>query len=128
VPSPDLSGEFETDFRVFLYLRFLQGYAAQEENWRWPLYMLLFISVFCVISLSFLFPETSSATILLRRAQRLRKLTGNSQLRSQSEIDSAGIKPKELITTSLFRPFLLLRDPAVLFVDLYIALVYVSHR
>ena len=97
------------------------GYAAQEENWRWPLYMLLFLSLFTLIVLSFFFGETSSATILLRRARRLRKLTGNKNLRSQSEIEQAETSLATNVGQSLLRPFLLMREPMVLFIDLYIA-------
>lgn len=100
------------------------GFAAMKENWRWPLYILLFLSLFCFIVLSFTFPETSAATILLRRARRLRKLTGNDKLRSQSEIDQADISPTALMSQALIRPFVLLLEPAVFMVDLYIALVY----
>ena len=35
----------------------------------------------------FFLPETSSANILLNRAKRLRKLTGDNRLKAQSEID-----------------------------------------
>ena len=97
------------------------GYAAQEENWRWPLYMLLFLSVFSFIVLSFSFAETSADNILLRRAQRLRKLTGNENLRSQSEIDQAEISLTKNVGQSLSRPFLLMTEPMVLFIDIYIA-------
>lgn len=86
--------------------------------------MLLFLSLFCFIVLSFFFGETSHATILLRRAQRLRKLTGNEKLRSQSEIDQAETSLVANVGRSLYRPFLLMTEPMVLFIDLYIALVY----
>lgn len=99
------------------------GFAAMKENWRWPLYMLLFLSVFSFIMLSFLFEETSSTTILLRRAQRLRKLTGNDKLRSAGEIEQAEMSFAANLRQSLWRPFLLLTEPVVLFIDGYIALV-----
>lgn len=42
-------------------------------------------------------PESSSATILTRRAQRLRKLTGNQDLRSQGEIASKNMAVKQIV-------------------------------
>lgn len=63
------------------------------------------------------------STILLRRARRLRKLTGNPNLRSQSEIDEANMSSREIAYDSLVRPFILAMEPAVLFFNLYIGLV-----
>lgn len=100
------------------------GYAAQEENWRWPLYMLLFLSLAALIVLFFFFAETSKATILLRRAQRLRKLTGNDKLRSQSEIDQSKMSGSQIVSTALLTPFRLLLEPIAFAIDLYIGLIY----
>jgi len=49
-------------------------------------------------------PETSSETILLRRARRLRKSTGNTNLKSQSEIDQASLSAKEVAFDALIKP------------------------
>ncbi|KAF9528559.1 major facilitator superfamily domain-containing protein [Crepidotus variabilis] len=100
------------------------GFAAQANGWKWPIYELLWISGFSLIFLSLLLPETMESTILLRRAQRLRKLTGNPNLRSQSEIDQANMSRREVAYESLVRPFILAMDPAVLFANLYLGLVY----
>uniref|UniRef100_A0A0W0FIR5 Major facilitator superfamily (MFS) profile domain-containing protein n=1 Tax=Moniliophthora roreri TaxID=221103 RepID=A0A0W0FIR5_MONRR len=54
------------------------GFAAQAKDWRWPIYELMWISALAILFLSFLLPETYEATILRKRAQRLRKLTGNT--------------------------------------------------
>ncbi|KAJ1031325.1 hypothetical protein NDA18_002541 [Ustilago nuda] len=52
-------------------------------------------------------PETSSSNILFRRAQRLRKLTGNPHLRSKGEILSSHLTGKELALMTFVRPFAL---------------------
>lgn len=73
----------------------------------------------------FFFPETSAQNILLRRAARLRKLTGNPNLKAQSEIDQAKLSASEVVTISLWRPIQInFLDPAVAFTSLYISLVY----
>lgn len=73
----------------------------------------------------FFLPETSSATILLHRAQRLRKLTGDTNLRSASEIEQANLSPGKVAVDSLWRPIQInLLDPAVLFTSIYTAIVY----
>jgi DHA1 family multidrug resistance protein-like MFS transporter len=83
----------------------------------------MWISGFSLIFLSLLLPETLEANILLKRAQRLRKLTGNHKLRSQSEIDQAALTRGEIAYESLVRPFVLAADPAVLFANIYLGLV-----
>ncbi|KAF9511080.1 hypothetical protein BS47DRAFT_1373151 [Hydnum rufescens UP504] len=89
------------------------GFAAQKEGWRWPLWELLWISGFSFVFLFFLFPETYPDTILLKRARRLRKLTGNPNLRSLSEIKQAQMSPSAVAQEALIRPFQLMMEPAV---------------
>uniref|UniRef100_A0A8H7K296 Major facilitator superfamily (MFS) profile domain-containing protein n=1 Tax=Bionectria ochroleuca TaxID=29856 RepID=A0A8H7K296_BIOOC len=70
-------------------------------------------------------PETSSATILLRRARRLRKLTGNERLQSQSEIDQRHMKASDIVFSALIRPMeIMLKDPSIFFVNLYTGYFY----
>ena len=93
------------------------------NGWKWPIYELIWISGFALIYLAILLPETFEATILLRRAARLRKLTGNPQLRSQSEIDAAATKSSERLYEVLVRPFTLAAEPALLFANVYLGFV-----
>lgn len=73
----------------------------------------------------FTFPETSAANILLRRAKRLRKLTGNDKLRSQSEIDQGTKTLNSIVVEALVRPLqITIQDPSVLFVNVYSAYLY----
>ncbi|KZP16134.1 MFS general substrate transporter [Athelia psychrophila] len=102
------------------------GFAAQANGWKWPIYELMWISGFALIFLSILLPETLAANILLKRARRLRKLTGNTELRSQSEIDQAAISKKDFVYESLVQPFILAAEPALLFANVFIGLVYLQ--
>jgi DHA1 family multidrug resistance protein-like MFS transporter len=80
-----------------------------------PVWVLLFI----------LLPETSSETILLRRAARLRRMTGNQNLRSNSEIVQAHTSLKQIVVESLLRPVqIIILDPAITFTAVYTSLVY----
>ncbi|MCJ1275484.1 hypothetical protein MMC21_003287 [Puttea exsequens] len=103
----------------------LSGFAVEAKGWRWSLWEILWISA-PVFILMFLFvPETSTPNILLRRANRLRKLTGDSRLKAQSEIDQKGLKPSAVIWDALIKPLeITIKDPAIAFVNLYSALVY----
>jgi hypothetical protein len=96
------------------------GFAAAAEGWRWPIWELAWISGFSSIFLSIFLPETLGDTILLKRAQRLRKLTGNQNLRSLSEIKQSEMTARAVAREYLVRPFQLMLEPAVLFINLYV--------
>ncbi|ORY73238.1 major facilitator superfamily domain-containing protein [Leucosporidium creatinivorum] len=103
----------------------LGGFAAQAKGWKWPLYELLWLTGAGLIVLTVLLPETYPDTILLRRAERLRKLTGNELLRTQAELDAEEqTSVLHTITETFFRAFQLCAEPAVAFSDCYTALVY----
>lgn len=70
-------------------------------------------------------PETHAPTILLHRARRLRKITGNQKLRSQSEIEQAHLNFHEILVNALYIPVqIAVLDPAVTFANVYSSLVY----
>lgn len=70
-------------------------------------------------------PETSAPNILLRRAERLRRLTGSQKLQSQSEIDQAHLTISGIAVEALIKPLeITVKDPAVLFVQIYSAILY----
>jgi DHA1 family multidrug resistance protein-like MFS transporter len=103
----------------------ISGFSVTAMNWRWSLWEMLWLNGPIFLALFFFLPETSSATILLRRAQRLRSLTGNPNLRSQSELDQANLTPRAIATEALWRPFeLMLLDPSIAFTAIYTAIIY----
>ena len=103
----------------------ISGFSVTAMNWRWSLWEMLWLNGPIFISLFFFLPETSSANILLRRAQRLRKLTGNNNLKAQSEIDQANLTPRAIAIEALWRPFeLMLLDPSIAFTAVYTAIIY----
>lgn len=103
----------------------LSGFAVPAESWRWSLFESLWASA-PVFVLMFLFlPETSTPNILLRRARRLRKLTGDMRFMSQSEINQRNLKLSEVFWDALIKPLeITIKDPAVLFVQVYTAIIY----
>ncbi|KAJ7484628.1 major facilitator superfamily domain-containing protein [Mycena latifolia] len=102
------------------------GFAAQAESWRWPMMELLWITSFAVIFLSLFLPETYEPTILLRRAQRLRKLTGNPELRTAAERNEDSLGVREVVYEALVRPFVLAKEPALAFANIYLGFVCMS--
>ncbi|KAK8848421.1 MFS general substrate transporter [Apiospora arundinis] len=100
------------------------GYLAPAKGWRWTIWVFTWMCVLVLLTMFFLFPETSAANILYRRARRLRKATGNDRLRSQSEIDATHHTYKDTLVM-LGRAFTLtFREPIIFLVDLYAGLLY----
>ncbi|KAL7915668.1 major facilitator superfamily domain-containing protein [Trichoderma velutinum] len=103
----------------------LSGFAVPKESWRWSLFESIWASAPVFIAMFLFLPETSSANILLRRARRLRKLTGNERFMSQSEIDQRNLHPRDIFLDALIKPLeITMKDPAVLFVQVYTAIIY----
>lgn len=103
----------------------LSGFAVAAKGWRWASWILLWIGGPVLLMLFVSLPETSHANILLRRAHRLRKITGRTDLKSQSEIDQQHMTAREVASDALIKPWEInALDPAVLFTTVYTSLVY----
>lgn len=73
----------------------------------------------------FALPETSSDTILLRRAQRLRALTSRDDIKLESETAQAHMSTRTIAYDALIKPWQInALDPAILFTTAYTALTY----
>jgi DHA1 family multidrug resistance protein-like MFS transporter len=103
------------------------GFAAQAKSWRWPMLELLWISAFALVFLCVLLPETHGPTILLRRAKRLRALTGNLELRTATERAEESESVGEIIYQALVLPFVLAKEPVLVFANVYLGFVCASH-
>jgi len=55
---------------------------------------------------------------------RLRKLTGNNNLKTQAEIEEAGRTAGDIIKETLWRPFAMCFEPTLLIFNTYSALIY----
>ncbi|KAK3112581.1 hypothetical protein LTR53_011002 [Teratosphaeriaceae sp. CCFEE 6253] len=101
------------------------SFSVTAENWRWSIWEMLWLAGPVFLSMLLFLPETSTPNILLRRARRLRKLTGDDRLKSQSEIDQANTRPRDVAREALIRPIqLIFMDPAIGFTAGYVALCY----
>ena len=100
------------------------GYVAPAMGWRWTIWVFTWLCCLVLLLLFFLSPETSAANILYNRAKRLRKATGISRLKSQSEIDAENHTSKD-VWILLSRAFILtFTEPIILFMNLYAGLLY----
>ncbi|KAK4555660.1 hypothetical protein LTR86_007413 [Recurvomyces mirabilis] len=101
------------------------GFAVQAKGWRWGLWEIVWLSAPILVVFLLFYPETSPDTILRRRAQRLRKRTGRTDIMSQSEIDQKSWTLSEVVKDALIKPMeIFVKDPAVTFTNVYTALTY----
>ncbi|KAJ5827238.1 hypothetical protein N7447_004001 [Penicillium robsamsonii] len=103
----------------------LSGFAVPVKGWRWSLFESIWASAPVFILMFMFLPETSTATILLRRAARLRKIHNTNHFQSQSEIDQRSLRISAVAIDALIKPMeITIKDPAVLFVQIYTAIIY----
>ena len=99
------------------------GFLSDAAGWRWLYWIQMILSgiVFCLIS--FTVPETSAPTILSRRAAAIRKETNDPRFTTEKELDQRPLGEK--LKIFLIRPLqLLLREPIVLCLSLYMSVLY----
>lgn len=98
----------------------LSGFAVMHNGWRWSLYEIIWMSSPVFIAWFISMPETLEDNILLRRAQRLRKLTGNDKYVSQSELNQKNLTARKIARNAFIKPLeITAKDPAILFTSVY---------
>ncbi|GAA5913618.1 hypothetical protein JCM6882_001704 [Rhodosporidiobolus microsporus] len=103
----------------------LSGYAVQLAGWRWSFYETLFLAGFTLALTFFFLPETLESTILLRRARRVRKATGNPKIKTGCELNNeVEVGLRDLLWINAKRVVQLSLEPAILVANIHLALVY----
>ncbi|KAI5457088.1 major facilitator superfamily domain-containing protein [Mariannaea sp. PMI_226] len=98
------------------------GFLTEKKGWRWDFWLISIVSGAIFIAMGFLMRESYGPVILEKRAERLRKETGNTQLRSKLD---EGLSPRDLFKRSIIRPTrLLVFSPICTIFAVYLALVY----
>ncbi|KAL8657471.1 MAG: hypothetical protein Q9226_001881 [Calogaya cf. arnoldii] len=91
-------------------------------TWRWTFWAGFIIAVASLVFLCFM-PETYGPAILKRKAQRMRRETGNPNIFAPIELEKKGAR--QMITITLTRPIrMLLFEAIVLFSCLYLSIAY----
>ena len=99
------------------------GFLGDAAGWRWLYWLQLILSGVAWGLITFTVPETYAPSILLRRAKKLRKETGDAKLVTETELDARPMGEK--LKIFLLRPFaLLFLEPIVLFVAIYMSVLY----
>jgi multidrug resistance protein len=99
------------------------GFISDNAGWRWLYWIQLILSTVIWVIMTFTVPETYAPTILSRRAQKIRKDTGDDKFVTEQDLD---LRPfSERLRIFLIRPFqLLFLEPIVLFIFLYMSVLY----
>lgn len=96
-----------------------------KGNFHWTFWFVCITSGVSFLFLSWFLPESYGKTILYRKAERLRALTGNEKIVSEGHIENSKLSPREMAIDILWRPFeIILFEPVVLLINVYIGLVY----
>ncbi|TQN64743.1 Efflux pump rdc3 [Colletotrichum shisoi] len=98
------------------------GYLIKAAGWRWIYWLVVIVGGIFIPLSWFYIKETYAPLILERKAERLRKETGNQNLRSKLQADSRMI---DTFKHAIVRPLkLLFMTPIVTLMALYVAIVY----
>lgn len=101
------------------------GFLGMNAGWRWVEGFLAAFAGLLWLLMTLLVPETYAPVLLRRRAERLSHLTGKVY-RTKLDVEHEGGRSlKRMFGTALLRPWvLLIREPIVLALSVYIAIVY----
>jgi multidrug resistance protein len=98
------------------------SFLADAEGWRWDFWLLVIVAGFLAVVMLFSMKETYAPVIIERKAARLRKETGNPNLRSKLDV---GLSPRDYFARGIVRPFkMLIFSPISIIFALYISVVY----
>ncbi|CUM63808.1 uncharacterized protein PRCAT00001392001 [Priceomyces carsonii] len=101
------------------------GFAAKNPHlgWRWPMYFTGIASSVALLSAIFILEETNHQTLLLKRAEEIRRRTGNKAIHAAHEEVSLGIH--EILWNNIARPLsMLFSEPILFLISLYNSFVY----
>ncbi|EIW63711.1 MFS general substrate transporter [Trametes versicolor FP-101664 SS1] len=97
--------------------------AVAGVSWRWVFWLLTMFAGTCLVLVIFTLPETYAPAILVKRAQRLRKETGDD--RYWAPLERNTMTWAQRTKHVLGRPFIILfREPMLLVITLYMSFIY----
>ena len=103
----------------------IAAFTVQAKGWRWGLWEVVWLTAPILIVFLLTYPETSGDKILRQKAQRLRKLTGRSNIRSRREIEQQNLAASEVAVDALIKPIeIMIKDPVVAFANLYVSIPF----
>ncbi|KIW67835.1 hypothetical protein PV04_07059 [Phialophora macrospora] len=103
---------------------FCAGFLSETQGWRWVMGLLaIFGGVMWILGAIFV-PETYGPVILRKRVAKLSAMTGKVYV-LDADKEKGAPSIRTLLPTALIRPWILLfKEPIVLLLSLYIAIIY----
>lgn len=96
-----------------------------KANYHWTFWFICITSGSSFLILGWLLPESYGKTILYRKANRLRALTGNENIMSEGHIENLKLDVRSLLAETFWRPIeVIIFEPVVLFINIHLGLVY----
>ncbi|KAK2045660.1 major facilitator superfamily transporter [Colletotrichum somersetense] len=95
----------------------------EAASWRWTEWAVLISSGLVLALVLLCMPETYGPLLLQWKAAHYRRITGDERFRSEHEIVDATLFTR--LKTSMTRPFLMLTEPTIMAMTLYITVVYI---
>lgn len=92
-------------------------------TWRWAEWTMLIASGAVLVLVLLLMPETYSPLLLQWKAVHYRRITGDDRFRAEHEIKDISLLSR--LKVSMARPFLMLTEPIIMAMTLYITVVYI---
>lgn len=103
---------------------FIAGFLAEAAGWRWVMGLMAILSGVLWVLGSIFVPETYAPVLLRKRATELSKRTGKIY-KTSVDIEKGEISATKILSIALIRPWILLfREPIVLILSIYMAIVY----
>ncbi|KAK4154357.1 major facilitator superfamily domain-containing protein [Chaetomidium leptoderma] len=98
------------------------GLINTYTGWRWTHYVLLIWASVLLVSIALLVPETYHPVLLKKKAQKLRKETGDDRWRAPIEKSTKSVS--KTVAYSLLRPFqILIFEPMAVVLNIYSAVL-----
>ncbi|KAH6652576.1 putative MFS multidrug transporter [Truncatella angustata] len=100
------------------------GFLGESAGWRWVMgFLAAFSGLFWIVGTLFV-PETYAPVLLRKRAAKMSQLTGKHYV-SKIDADRGKVTLGQSLKTALSRPWILLfREPIVLLLSIYMAIIY----
>ncbi|KAF9464294.1 MFS general substrate transporter [Collybia nuda] len=99
------------------------GFLGEKTDWRWVFWLLTIFSGVCWIMILVTIPETYAPIILVYKARKLRKSTGDS--RYYAALEKNRPRPHQLFDKVLARPFkVLFHEPMLIAITAYLSFAY----
>lgn len=101
------------------------AYLVERNGWRWTAWLTLIMCGAAGVLSIFQLRESSHNRILMARAARLRRETGDDRLRAQAEM--ASLNPQVLLRKYCTKPVrMFIQEPILIVMTVYLTLVYGS--